>query len=68
MVMKVTKKSTLTGNINSYDCCCTWEELGEWLEFGGDLRAIMPNADEDTMRFLLLGCTPEEWAEHESGN
>lgn len=65
--MIITKKSNLTGKINSIELDVTLEQIARF-EYGGSLvQNIFPNLSPSEREFLRNGITPEEW-EKEFGN
>ena len=59
--MIISKKSNLTGEINSMDLDVTLEQIARY-EYGGSLvQNIFPNLSPEEREFLKSGITPEEW-------
>ncbi len=62
--MKVTKKSTWSGNDNTLDLNITQEQLDLWDNGRGPfIQRVFPNLTADEREFLLTGMTKEEWDE-----
>jgi len=60
--MKITRKSGLTGEINTRDLDITPKQYTAYL--GGTLAQLaFPHLSADDREFLITGITPEEWAE-----
>lgn len=64
--MKFTKRSPVTGRLNTMEVNCTPEEYSLWCR-GKMIQDAMPNASPDEREFLLSGFTPEDW-ENTFGN
>jgi hypothetical protein len=61
--MKITRKSGLTGEINTRDLNITPKQYTAYL--GGTLAQLaFPHLSADDREFLITGITPEEWREH----
>ena len=61
--MKITRKSGLTGEINTRDLDITPKQYTQYL--GGTLAQLaFPHLSADDREFLITGITPEEWREH----
>lgn len=60
--MKVTKKSPLTGQVNSMDLDITEEQIKKFKD-GALIQNAFPNLTADEREFLLTGYTPEDWKE-----
>jgi len=60
--MKITRKSGLTGEINTRDLDITPKQYTAYL--GGTLAQLaFPHLSADDREFFISGITPEEWAE-----
>lgn len=61
--MKITKKSEITGNVNSMEINVTTEELKKLGERrpGEYIQNLLPKLTPDEREFLMTGITPEEW-------
>lgn len=58
--MKITKRSSVSGKLNTREIPVTQEQLDRWR--GGMLiQNAMPNLSADDREFLMTGITPEEW-------
>ena len=59
-IMKVTKKSTLSGKISTMELDVTKEQLS--LYEGGELvQNVFPDLSINEREFLISGITPDEW-------
>jgi hypothetical protein len=61
--MKITRKSGLTGEINTRDLDITPKQYTEYLS-GTLAQLAFPHLSADDREFLISGITPEEWREH----
>jgi len=61
--MKITRKSGLTGEINTRDLDITPKQYTEYLS-GTLAQLAFPHLSADDREFLITGITPEEWREH----
>lgn len=61
--MKVTKKSNVSGNINTMELPVTQAELDRYAEGKERLQNVFPHISADQREFIKTGITPEEWAE-----
>lgn len=58
--MLITRKSPVSGNVNTREINVTQEQLDAWA--GGMLiQQAMPNISADDCEFIKTGITPEEW-------
>ena len=60
--MLITRKSLISGNINSMSLPITEEQYNAW-EQGTLVQVAMPHLTPDEREFVMTGITPEEWAE-----
>ena len=60
--MLITRKSLISGNINSMSLPITEEQYTAW-EQGTLVQDAMPHLSPDEREFVMTGITPEEWAE-----
>lgn len=60
--MKLTKRSSLTGNEHTMELNVTQEQLSAW-QNGGLIQNIMPNLTPWEREFVMTGTTKEEWDE-----
>ena len=60
--MLITRKSLMSGNINSMSLPITEEQYTAW-EQGTLVQNAMPHLTPDEREFVMSGITPEEWAE-----
>lgn len=58
-----TKKSSLTGKMNTMMLPVTMEEIEKYNEGTTVIQKVFPNLTPDERNFILEGCTPEEWDE-----
>ena len=61
-MMLITRKSLISGNINSMSLPITEEQYNAW-EQGTLVQVAMPHLTPDEREFVMSGITPEEWAE-----
>ena len=63
-MIKVTKKSIVSGKSNTMELDITQENLDMYEDIGGRLvQDIFPNLDKGEREFLISGITPQEWEE-----
>ena len=60
--MLITRKSLISGNINSMSLPITEEQYNAW-EQGTLVQVAMPHLSPDEREFIKTGITPTEWAE-----
>ena len=60
--MLITRKSLISGNINTMSLPITEEQYNAW-EQGTLVQDAMPHLSPDEREFVMSGITPEEWAE-----
>lgn len=60
--MLITRKSLISGNINSMSLPITEEQYTAW-EQGTLVQVAMPHLSPDEREFVMTGITPTEWAE-----
>ena len=58
--MIVTKRSIVSGNVNTMDLDITKEQLKQW-ESGELIQQVFPKLGPDEREFLKTGITPDEW-------
>jgi len=58
--MLITKKSIISGNINTRDISITQEQYDLWTS-GTLIQDVVPDLSKDDREFLISGITPEEW-------
>lgn len=58
--MKITKKSTLTGNVSSMELDITIDQIAQW-QGGKLIQNVFPNLSMDEREFLMSGITKAEW-------
>lgn len=61
--MKITKRSTFSGNLSTRDIDITERQLRNWMLEGKMIQDAMPHLSADDREFLISGTTPEEWDE-----
>ena len=63
-MIKVTKKSIVSGKENTMELDITQEHLDMYEDIGGRLvQDIFPNLNKGEREFLISGITPQEWEE-----
>ncbi len=60
--MLITRKSLISGNINTMSLPITEEQYTAW-EQGTLVQVAMPHLTPDEREFVMTGITPTEWAE-----
>ena len=64
MTIQVTKKSIISGKVNTMELDITQEHLDMYEQVGGLLvQAVFPNLNKEEREFLISGITPQEWNE-----
>ena len=61
--MLITRKSLISGNINTMSLPITEEQYNAW-EQGTLVQDAMPHLSPDEREFVMTGITPEEWADN----
>ena len=61
-MMLITRKSLISGNINTMSLPITEEQYTAW-EQGTLVQDAMPHLSPDEREFVMTGITPTEWAE-----
>ncbi len=61
--MLITRKSLISGNINTMSLPITEEQYNAW-EQGTLVQDAMPHLSPDEREFIMTGITPEEWADN----
>ncbi len=61
-MMLITRKSLISGNINTMSLPITEEQYTAW-EQGTLVQVAMPHLSPDEREFVMTGITPTEWAE-----
>ena len=61
-MMLITRKSLISGNINSMSLPITEEQYNAW-EQGTLVQVAMPHLSPDEREVVMTGITPTEWAE-----
>jgi hypothetical protein len=59
--MLITRKSPLSGEVNTRDIDVTEVALAAW-QAGIVIQRAMPELSADDREFIMTGITPEEWA------
>jgi len=62
-MMLITRKSLISGNINTMSLPITEEQYTAW-EQGTLVQVAMPHLSPDEREFVMTGITPEEWADN----
>jgi len=62
-MMLITRKSLISGNINTMSLPITEEQYNAW-EQGTLVQDAMPHLSPDEREFVMTGITPEEWADN----
>lgn len=60
--MLITRKSMVSGKINTFDIPVTEEQLLSWRN-GLYIQDAMPNLSDSEREFIMTGITDEEWEE-----
>ena len=58
--MLITRRSMISGKVNTLDVACTEEQLARW-QAGEKIQDCMPNVQPPLREFLMTGTTPQEW-------
>ena len=61
-MMLITRKSLISGDINTMSLPITEEQYNAW-EQGTLVQDAMPHLTPDEREFVMTGITPTEWAE-----
>ena len=61
-MMLITRKSLISGDINTMSLPITEEQYNAW-EQGTLVQDAMPHLSPDEREFVMTGITPTEWAE-----
>ena len=61
-MMTITKKSMMTGNLNTMTLNITMAQLEAW-KGGVLIQQAMPNLSPSEREFIMTGTTDEEWKE-----
>lgn len=59
--MLITKKSPLTGNLNTLDLDITTEQMERYLSGGEYVQNIFPNLSGAEREFIMTGYTESDW-------
>ena len=61
-MLEVTKKSIISGKINTMELDINQEDLDRYEQIGGLLvQAVFPQLSSSEREFLISGITPTEW-------
>lgn len=60
-MVQLTRKSQLTGNMNTMLLNTTKEQIERYANGEGLLQEMFPNLNVDEREFIKTGITPEEW-------
>lgn len=58
--MKITKKSPLTGKMNTMELDITQEQLDRW-KAGEPIQNVFPYLEKHEREFLITGFTQKDW-------
>ena len=58
--MLITRRSMISGEINTLEIDCTPEQIALW-EAGEKIQDCMPDVSAPLREFLMTGTTPAEW-------
>ena len=58
--MLITRKSPLTGEVNTRDIPIYEEDLRAW-QAGAHIQDVMPHLSADDREFIMTGFTPADW-------
>lgn len=63
--LRVSRKSDLTGRVNTLDLPVTEQQLQQWLgtpeQPGQLIQQVMPHLSTEQREFLISGCSKKEW-------
>lgn len=59
--MQITKRSVLTGAVNTMEIPATKKQIDAWQASGDYIQNALPHLTADQREFLLTGATPKEW-------
>lgn len=59
-MMKITRKSLISGKERSLELNITEEQIKEWEEGKVAMKAF-PDISDEEREFFLTGCTEEDW-------
>ena len=62
--MLITKKSIISGAINSREIDISPEDLRRWEAGGILIQDAFPHLSDEDREFLMTGILPDEWDEH----
>ena len=60
--MLITRKSMISGEVNTLEVDCTPEQLAAW-EAGMKIQDAMPEVEAPLREYVKSGITPQEWVE-----
>jgi len=60
--MLISKKSPLTGLVNTMEIDVTYDQLNDWKLMRRSIQNVMPHLTADEREFLMTGYTSEDWA------
>ena len=58
--MLITRKSMISGEVNTLEIACSQEQLAAW-KAGMRIQDAIPNVPAPLREFLMTGITPSEW-------
>ena len=56
----ITRRSMISGKVNTLDVACTEEQLARW-QAGEKIQDCMPDVPAPLREYLMTGTTPQEW-------
>lgn len=60
VMVKITRRSPFSGDVNEMEINVTDEQLSDW-KAGTLIQHAMPNLTADEREFIMTGITPAEW-------
>ena len=60
--MLITRRSQISGEVNTLEVDCTEEQIERW-QAGEKIQDCMPDVPAPLREFLMTGTTSVEWAE-----
>jgi hypothetical protein len=61
--MLITRRSGLSGKINSLEIDVTQEQMDEYEKGGKLIQSVFPSLTSDEREFIMTGITRQEWDE-----
>lgn len=59
--MLITRKSMISGKVNTLDIPVTEQQLKDWESGKGLIQNLMPNLTDSQREFIMTGITDDEW-------